>query len=1171
MVKAPVCPEYTCHAPACSGVAFFQMIWRRHSKEPSEKPHSAPLQLTYSAFLLLVALSGVCRAQSGPEKIDVRPYAPTEGSSFEQVSVMNGSLSMNVPVWSIKQRGKLKLTFALQYDSPTFTLSTFCNETAGAGFPSGCPSPPCRTTAQQLCGGGYDDTAQDDAAILGYRSGVSFGASTDFAVIAITSAAPGGVLGPSYWSLRTPDMGTHKLGFTQSGQWRTGDATGWLYQPSSCTLTDRDGTRYVFQCANSPNLQQIGGTLPGPLLYEEDTNGNKISLSYGQDNQVASWTDTEGRVIPAPAASSVIDSRCPAGTFSSSLWQIPGVPTPVLFCTSAINLSTSFLPGQWTNDGYTEATGTIYGTSRLVLPDGDTWSFSYAGDGTGHNYGELTEIDLPTGGSIRYHWKSIGHSCGNIANQPVTERRSVTERDVSADNQTFNIWQYSVALVSTNGWSANYQTTVTDPLQNSEVHYLTNLGYCSFFDTRVDHIGGTLLLTEETDYTALPLFAYLPSALTSSGIGAVPTAKRTIWPNGSTSSSSYSYDPGFAVTDFNGNSTTAPYGVKAGEQDFDYGQSSNGSPGSLLRTITTAYWWQSDTSDPVLALNILNPVSSTTIVDDITNATQQTTYGYDENSLTGGNASSGWDAAPPNGSVRGNQTSIKRLLNTTGTNLTTSLTYTNTGMVASIKQPSNPAISPAETSTYVYSATYDGGYLTTSTDALGHATQYSYYGIDSGLLLSETDPNSQPTTYNYDQANRLSSIVGPPYPVGGSPETDYHYPSPTLIEKDMRENAATWISSQITYDGLGRQIETQLLNGCPNGNSIQTVTSYDPLDRVSYVSNPYCSTSDPSYGQTHYLYDGINRKTYLYHLPDGSDQQWTYNGNVTTFTDEVGISWQHKSDGLNRLTQVMELGSASSPLSLETDYTYDGFDNLISVNQHGLSSEIARTRSFTYDSLSRLRTATNSETGIVTYNYDPDSNLQTKMDARGVTITYGYDALNRNISRSSNAPGAIASCFLYDGSNVTNGVGRLANEWTQTGSSSCSQGPSNGTLVTQYSILAYYPTGQIATEQRCTVTGCAQGRIHAQHYQYDLASNRTSLTDGLGITSFGLAYDAAGRLTGLTSTWSDPTHPPQLFSVQNYSAAGIANWTLGNNALSLTKTYDSRTRVSSLTVLGGAQ
>jgi YD repeat-containing protein len=196
--------------------------------------------------------------------------------------------------------------------------------------------------------------------------------------------------------------------------------------------------------------------------------------------------------------------------------------------------------------------------------------------------------------------------------------------------------------------------------------------------------------------------------------------------------------------------------------------------------------------------------------------------------------------------------------------------------------------------------------------------------------------------------------------------------------------------------------------------------------------------------------------------------------------------------------------------------------------------------------------------------------MTSKTDARGITRSYGYDALNRNTSRSSFMPSSITTCFSYDNAAVWNGIGRLTDEWTQTGSTSCTQAPSDASLVTHHTITAYDSVGRLTSDQRCTLAGCTQGRVHAQQYSFDLAGNPTSYNDGVGKTAFGMSYDAAGRLAQMTSSWNDPTHPPQLFSVQGYSPVGIANWTLGN-ALSLSKTYDQRSRVSSFAAQGSAQ
>src|SRR5205807_3700473 len=73
-----------------------------------------------------------------------------------------------------------------------------------------------------------------------------------------------------------------------------------------------------------------------------------------------------------------------------------------------------------------------------------------------------------------------------------------------------------------------------------------------------------------------------------------------------------------------------------------------------------------------------------------------------------------------------------------------------------------------------------------------------------------------------------------------------------------------------------------------------------------------------------------------------------------------------------------------------TLYTFDALGNLLQVSQQGGNSNqsLWRVRTFLYDSLSRLVSANNPESGNITYQYDSDGNLILKTDARGVTVNY---------------------------------------------------------------------------------------------------------------------------------------------------------------------------------------
>ncbi len=83
-------------------------------------------------------------------------------------------------------------------------------------------------------------------------------------------------------------------------------------------------------------------------------------------------------------------------------------------------------------------------------------------------------------------------------------------------------------------------------------------------------------------------------------------------------------------------------------------------------------------------------------------------------------------------------------------------------------------------------------------------------------------------------------------------------------------------------------------------------------------------------------------------------------------------------------------------------------------------------RSFAYDGLRRLTSATNPEqTKPTSYTYDANNNIQTRTDALGVTTTYSYDALNRLTGKTYSDNTTPNGTYNWDVAGVTNGVGRL--------------------------------------------------------------------------------------------------------------------------------------------------
>jgi YD repeat-containing protein len=622
-------------------------------------------------------------------------------------------------------------------------------------------------------------------------------------------------------------------------------------------------------------------------------------------------------------------------------------------------------------------------------------------------------------------------------------------------------------------------------------------------------------------------------------------------------------------------------GIPVLKQEYDYGAT------SPTRQTATTYLWQEKSGSAYWTANLLTLPASVVTKDGNGNRVAETDYTYDQSAYL---TTSGItvQSSPPNGTTRGNLTTATRWLNTG----TSPVSHTNWYDTGEVYQQIDPL---TYTTAYNYSSAYAGSLPTSITNALGQTIIYTY-DFNTGKVTSEKDPNNQIATYTY--ADPLARLTNVTYPDGGQKTYTYNdTASPVNVVASKLATPNPSVQQEFDVDGLGREITSKLLTD-PDGVDYVT-TTYDGPGRVNTVTNQYRTTSDPTYGLTTAYYDGLNRKT-SEKGPDGSIQIWQYSGSTVTYTDQDQNSWKRTSDGFGRLVTVMEPNGLSQSPTMQTSYSYDLLNNLLSVTQWGgaSGSQGVRARSFSYDSLSRLLTATNPETGTVCYGawsgaacaggYDVDGNLKVKTDARSVVVNYAYDHLNRLLSKSyaNDHSGTLFSCYQYDSSAPAscgaspNLVGRLVNEWTQSPSvGACALALPSAGFSTRRSILAYDAMGRVRCEQQCTPSNCASSSSYSPTYAYDFAGDLESL--GVGTASFSYSYQGAGRLLTLTSNGTGPTFSGPLFSAQTGSSTpcpgstsasyaafgGLMNAAYGNG-LTLNRGYDTRLRTTCETDTG---
>jgi RHS repeat-associated protein len=234
-------------------------------------------------------------------------------------------------------------------------------------------------------------------------------------------------------------------------------------------------------------------------------------------------------------------------------------------------------------------------------------------------------------------------------------------------------------------------------------------------------------------------------------------------------------------------------------------------------------------------------------------------------------------------------------------------------------------------------------------------------------------------------------------------------------------------------------------------------------------------------------------------------------------------------------------GTTESPAQ-PTSYTCDQLSNLTQVSQG------SQTRTFVYDSLKRLTSASNPESGTVSYSYDSNGNLTSKTDARSITSSFTYDALNRVITKSYSNDGGVTPPvnYYYDNASLPSGAPASFNRGYATGrlvsvtyGSSSSNGDYRGydelgrvvrqvqqtDGVNYLTEATYYLNSAMATETYPSVPG---------------ASDRRTVSYSL---------DSAARLSSLSSSATSYAAAASLSSISYEPHGGLTSETLGNTLI----------------------
>ncbi|MGH7192550.1 MAG: hypothetical protein ACREJM_03340, partial [Candidatus Saccharimonadales bacterium] len=402
-----------------------------------------------------------------------------------------------------------------------------------------------------------------------------------------------------------------------------------------------------------------------------------------------------------------------------------------------------------------------------------------------------------------------------------------------------------------------------------------------------------------------------------------------------------------------------------------------------------------------------------------------------------------------------------------------------------------------------------------------------------GGLTSKTGPNGHMTTYGYDAYNRTNSIADPD---GGS--TSIGYLSPTETETQTTINSGGTLTAYSFNDGFGRQIYAQTADGDT------TETVYGTMGRVAGISNPYSTGTPPGAGSqfTRTTYDGLGRPTSVTAV-DGGKATYSYTANATRITDPRGVQKIVEYGGFGHVWRVCEVSgqSGNGPCGLPiggsgflTTYAYDMVGRLTQASQ------VAQTRTWTYDTPGRVLTSDQPESGTTTYTYDSVSNsacsstsggsLVFIQNAAGNSVCLTYDQWNR-VTEKALSTGQTYT-YAYDGG-TANGLGRL------TGAT----GPADGMT------FGYDKMGRTAT---VTETNGGVGP-YTTTYAYNYLGEPPSVTAPTGRV-FDYGYDPDARMDQIQDGSTSTTY---LGSVAYNAADEVTSAEFGGNALTMSVSYNN--------------
>ncbi len=659
----------------------------------------------------------------------------------------------------------------------------------------------------------------------------------------------------------------------------------------------------------------------GQILWTQDRNGNKITYTYENlqfSKRLLQITDSLGRSLDIAYD---VDLGAPWGRHTRLTAKGFGGQDKIIRISREFDLNNVLRATQpydsiRANIEQDDPNDNIFLTGggsmpdfvkAIWLPDGRKYEFKY------NILGQLARVDLPTGGAIEYDFADIflipfEPAQGDVGPQTnrVSEKRVYDTNNVLVSKTVFTIpTTFTSGVFPPSRGGVVRDIELFDPSGNrltKSRHYFLGAPNSQYgllvpwwhgkevrtetFDTN----GSTMLRISQMEWRQrVPSWCnfwpcnFNPAELAPTNNPFIAETKETVVDgNLVTKTSGINPSNGTLAFDaFNNQTDIWQYG-------FGLGQ-----PGAVLKHTQVSFINYSDTALGFYILGLVDTTSVYAVISgsEILASSTQTLFDqYGLYPLLTYTNPSGWQDP---GNVRGNPTTVRRWLNTNNTWVETNAQFDQLG---NVRRNWDPLDRSSETT---YQDNFTDGVnrntfafptqsITVAPDSSNqHGSNAGFvttqvYDYHSGLVKTTTDPNSNTTTYEYnDTLDRLTKIINA---TGGGTATFIYGDTVgnlflrTLTTFDETRN----MESYKYFDGLGR--ETRIFTAKQGGLWVIKDTQYDAAGRTHRASKPYENSSlsaavNPTNNWVTTLYDALGRVVKVT-TADGSDTQnvlsWKY-------------------------------------------------------------------------------------------------------------------------------------------------------------------------------------------------------------------------------------------------------------------------------------------------------